>query len=485
MLLFLSLAWAEPADAPLDAMFERLLYDEGLQVLGSPGSQDFDRLGAFSRVNELEMSPALALRLDAAWMTALQREGDDDGIRWAVREWGSVAAGALAPINVLGDDPGLGALRGGVDFWAQSDHVELRLRPEIRLDVGCEVDTVCGQAPLTEAVLGFRWKGFGLNLGMEQRSAGPGARGHLILGQDIRPWPAATLAYAQDSKIGQVSGEWGLGWLPGERSDVLNPGLQHMDFRWSPAAWLELGFTRATLFAGNDRPWPSFLELLVPIAPHVSGDPDKIKADSNEIAAVDIRFNLPLWGVFNRLSLWYEYGGEDMIMREIGPIPVPSLAGPGNLAGAELSAGDWSFTLERALLLDDTFRWYTGHRVYHEGFVRDGHFIGHPHGGDADSWWLSAAWYGLPLGAEIFHERLRRVGVVESNPDGVFSLLSDELSWRAGGRVWLLPLKGTAIGAGGHWGVGYSVGHVQSENFVPGQDEWRHRAWIEFSRAGL
>ena len=152
MLLLLSLAWAEPADVPLDAMLERLLFDEGLQVLGGPGSQDFDRLDAFSRVNELDMSPALALRLDAAWMAALHREGDDDGIRWAVREWGSVAAGALAPINVLGDDPGLGALRGGIDFWAQSDHMELRLRPEIRLDVGCEVDSVCGQAPLTEAV---------------------------------------------------------------------------------------------------------------------------------------------------------------------------------------------------------------------------------------------------------------------------------------------------------------------------------------------
>jgi hypothetical protein len=326
--------------------------------------------------------------------------------------------------------------------------------------------------------------GLELQLGLRERAAGPGARGHLILGRDIRPWPAATVAYSRDSKVGKLAAEWGLGWLPGERGDVQNPGLQHMDFRWSPAAWLELGFTRATLFAGRDRPWPSFLELVLPISAHVEGDPNQLQADSNEIAALDVRLNLPLKGPFHRLSIWYEYGGEDLIVGEIGPVPVPQLAGPANLAGGELSVGDWSLTAERALLLDDTFRWYTGHRVYHEGFVRDGHAIGHPHGGDSDSWWFSAAWYGLPLGAEVFHERIQRVGVVESNPEGIFRLPSVERSWQAGARVWLLPLRGAAVGAGGHWEFGLSMGPVAAENFVPGQDQWRHRAWIAFSRVG-
>jgi hypothetical protein len=481
MLLLLSLAWGAPEDAPLEAMAQRQLGDSGIhRMTGQPGYDPFAVQAAIAQLTEVDAG--LAIRLDKVFSSF--SAPDTKGVRWGVREWGRVAGGALKPVNFLGDDPGLGSLRGGLAFWARSSHFSLMLRPELRLDVGCEVDTVCGQAPLTEGSLGVHWGGFDFRVGAQERSAGPGARGHLILGRDIRPWPAATVAYSRDSKVGKLAGEWGLGWLPGEREDVQNPGLQHMDFRWSPSAWLELGFTRATMFAGQERPWPSFVGLLLPISPHVSGDPNQFQADSNEIAALDFRLNVPLKGVFHRLSIWYEYGGEDMIMGKIGPVPVPQLAGPANLAGGELSVGDWSLTAERALLLDDTFRWYTGHRIYHEGFVRDGHAIGHPQGGDTDSWWFAAAWYGLPVGAEVFHERVRRVGVVESNPEGVFRFASQELSWQAGARAWLLPLRGTGVGAGGHWELGLSVGQVQAENFVPGQDAWRHRAWIAFSRVG-
>jgi len=481
MLLLLSLAWGAPEDVPLEAMAQRQLWDSGIHRLtGQPGSDPFAVQADIAQLAGVDAG--LAIRLDSAFSSF--SAPDTEGVRWGVREWGRVAGGALQPVNFLGDDPGLGSLRGGLDFWARTAHFSLMLRPELRLDVGCDEDPVCGQAPLTEGSLGVHWGGFDFRVGTQDRSAGPGARGHLILGRDIRPWPAATVAYSHNAKVGKFAGEWGLGWLPGERGDVQNPGLQHMDLRWSPAAWLELGFSRATLFAGTDRPWPSFVELLLPISSHVSGDPNQLQADSNEIAALDFRLNVPLKGVFHRLSLWYEYGGEDMIVGNIGPVPVPQLAGPANLAGGELSVGDWSLTAERALLLDDTFRWYTSHRVYHEGFVRDGHAIGHPHGGDADSWWFAAAWYGLPVGAEVFHERVRRVGVVESNPKGVYRFASEELSWQAGARAWLLPLRGAGVGVGGHWELGLSVGQVQAENFVPGQDAWRHRAWIAFSRAG-
>jgi hypothetical protein len=485
LLLLLAMAWAEPADVPLDAMAERNLLDAGVEGLrGRPGVDLFSLATAVGDLDESVLGAGLALRYERHF-GALSDAGDATSwrdFRWGVREWGSLSAGSLQPVNALGDELGLGALRGGLDFWARSSLFELRLRPELRLDVLCSEDGVCGEAPLSQALLALHVGGLDVRFGMEEREAGPGERGNLILGRDMRPWPAATVAYARDSKLGHWSAEWGLGWLPGERGDVEDPGLLHVDLRWSPSAWLELGLTRASMFGGEGRPWPTVLELLLPLKPHVSGDPGQILADTNEIAAVDGRVNIPLhrWGLgpLKRFSLWYQYGGEDMIMRSIGPLPVPSLAGPANLYGGELSVGDWSIRLERALLLDDTFRWYTGHRVYHEGFVRDGHVIGHPHGGDADSLWLSAAWYGLPLGAEVFHERLRRVGVVESTPEGVFRLSEEELSWRAGARLWLLPLWG------GHLGVGYSLGRVEAEDFVPGKNQWLHRAWVELSRTG-
>ena len=47
---------------------------------------------------------------------------------------------------------------------------------------------------------------------------------------------------------------------------------------------------------------------------------------------------------------------------------------------------------EGARIFDDYFRWYTGHRIYHQGFTRDGLGMGHWVGGDAMTGWVSIAW---------------------------------------------------------------------------------------------
>ena len=465
----------------MDAMVDKLRRDAEEHVLwGTPGDESRPRTVFVAQ--QTELPAALRIRLQSSYPSYRRAQiGSERGaFQWNVREWGGLAGGTLQPVNARGDHEGLVAWRAGVEFEAYSDHFEIRLGPELRLDAGCSEDLVCGSAPLTEAMLAVNVGGFRLDFGSEQRETGPGARGNLVLGRSIRPWPAGTIHYARDSKFGLLAAEMGIGWLPGERTDVMNPGLMHMDFRWSPSALLEFGLTRATMFGGEGRPLPTVFDLILPSQPHVSGDPDKILADSNEIAAVDARFDLPLgrwWGIpVQRLSLWYQYGGEDLIMSELGPIPVPSLGGPANLYGGSLSFGEMELTIERAQLMDDTFRWYTGHRVYHEGFVRDGQAIGHPHGGDADSFWLEWAYYGSPLGMSVHVEKVRKVGVVSANPGGVFTLATDESSLRGGVRFWMLPIRG------GHIGVGYSVQRLEGEGFIPGALSWHHRGGVEMTR---
>lgn len=487
MLLLLSMAWAAPADSPQELMVEKTLLDHNVGMLwGRPHEQDQHTAEVLKELGEEALPTSHRVRMEAYWgqrWSGLESQAWND-FRWGIREWSRIALGELEPVNALGDDEGFLALRGGAEFWVRSRLIFAHVRPELRLDFGCVDDPVCGEAPLKEAVVGLQVGGASLRFGMEDRESGPGARGNLVLGRDAVPWPALTASYHQaESRLGEWAAEWGMGWLPGLREDVQNPGYLHMDFRWSPVSMLELGFTRASMFAGESRAWPNWTDLLLPLNPHASGDPEKVLSDTNELAAVDARLNLPLgaWGLgpVRRLTLWYQYGGEDMIMRPFGPIDVPALAAPANLYGAALSVGDWLWSIERAQLMDDTFRWYTGHRVYHQGFVHQGHSMGHPHGGDADSIWMSLAWHGVPMGGEIFAEHLRRTGVVDSIPEGVFTLLSDEVRIRAGGRVWFLPISG------GHLGLGYEAVHVEGEEFVPDAGGWAHRAWLEISRSGL
>ena len=481
MLHLLPLAWAGPVDSPLDELVDKLRRDAFEHVLwGVPGDSMQQRRHAAADLGE-GLHPWLQNRLLVNYTEGRSAAfGQGSGFEWHVREWSRVAVGNLQPVNLLGDEEGFTALRGGLEFEAYTDHLEFRIRPELRLDVGCVEDPVCGSAPLTEAVLGVNWKGVRLDVGLEDRSAGPGARGNLILGQSIQPWPAGTLQYSRDSRWGLWAAETGVGWLPGEREDVTHPGLMHMDFRYSPAAVLEFGFTRATMFGGQGRPLPTLFDLLIPIQPHVTGDPDRLLADSNEIVAVDARLDIPIrrWleSPLKRLSLWVQYAGEDMILSEVGPVPIPSLGGPANLYGGALSFGQSELRIERAQLMDDTFRWYTRHRIYHEGFVRDGQPIGHPHGGDADSLWVEWATYGALLGYSLHAEKLRRVGVVTAIPEGVFTLATEEHSVRGGFKFWVMPSRG------GHLGIGYSVQRMTGEDFVANTLQWRHRGWVELTR---
>jgi hypothetical protein len=279
--------------------------------------------------------------------------------------------------------------------------------------------------------------------------------------------------------IGRFRVEAGAGVLDRPRDDVSMPGLLLMDLRWSPVPAIELGATRLSIFGGEGRPPVDVGQLLVPTEPHVYDDPDLSEPDQNELAALDLRLTLPLrkwWRLpVDHVELWWQYGGEDVIGRKAGPIPYPSLAGVGNLYGAEVAVAPIVVTVEYTRLMDDYFRWYVGHRVYHEGFTQDGRVLGHFGGPDSETGFAAVAWEGGPARVRLWGDVVRRVGVIEALNDKVFTLGAEEQRIR-GAIDAQVPLSPAV-----RLDAGVSVERVTDEGFVPGADATRPRVWLGVS----
>lgn len=389
----------------------------------------------------------------------------------ALRAWSLASAGNGVVQHARGDDePGSLSVRAGAEVVALHPWVEGRLAVETRVDAlggPLGVDILA-----TEYFLGVRHGPLRAGFGAEDRWLGPGRHGSLLLASDAQPFPAGVLTLAGPvPRIGEVRAEVGAGWLQLPREDVNRPGLLWMDLRWAPVRYLEVGASRLTLFGGEGRPLPSVGELLLPLDPHVEGDPELLLPDQDELAAVDIRLNAPFPGGY--AAAWWQYGGDDLVFYG----RLPALAGVANLFGGEVAWRQAWLTLEYAALMDDRFRWYQGHRVYHQGFQQAGHWLGYPNGGDSVTWWASGGWSTPEWSLRAWGEHTTRVGVVEVLGDQVLALSAPEVARRAG-------LEGQLpTGWGGYVQAGYSVGLRQGANFVPGAEVWEHRVWLSLRGA--
>lgn len=399
---------------------------------------------------------------------------------WVVRPHGALSLGDLEPEGGGGEaEPGLVTARARAEGRFYAGPWEAALAPELGLDLF----PWSPEARLAEAWAGVHTDVVTAGFGLRDRWIGPGRHGSLMLTDHARPAPLGSVALqspTQRGGWGPARIEVGLGWLDGERGDVTRPGWLLMDLRWAARSWLEIGGTRMSIFGGQGRPPPDPLQLLVPTEPHVYDDPDQLLPDQNELAALDLRVTVPVGRLARRagadsrvdyLELWWQYGGEDVIARESLGLPYPSLAGVANLFGAEIGAGPLTVSAEGARLLDDVFRWYTGHRIYHEGFTRDGRAMGHPAGGDSVSAWGAVTWLPGDWGAQLQVERRRRVGVVEASGDNLLALSADELRHRVGLGAWRRDAQGW-------WRLLLQVEQVQAEDFVPGADGWGLRLSI-------
>ncbi len=481
-------AWSGPRDDPWARGVERLCRLEGLDCV--LGASDHSRLRQAERL--LLRSPvdgpdplgdALDLDLDPELVAA---RGD---ARWLAPPWrllplGAVSVGNLVPDYLGGDEePGLLSLRAGGEGRAYPGLLELSVAAEGRLDLAGQ--PVSGGLGVREAWAGVAWKGVVAGFGLRDRHVGPGHRGSLMLTDNAAPTPFGSLAgtSAADQRFGRVHAELGAGWIPGPRTDVANPGWLLMDLRYLPVPELELGATRVGIFGGQGRPLPSVGQLLLPTDPHVYDDPDQVEPDQDEMAALDIRTTLPVGRWTGRgsrrdavtgidfVELWWQYGAEDIIALDLGGVPYPSLAGVANLFGAELVAGPLGLSFEGARILDDYFRWYTGHRVYHDGFTHLDRVMAHAAGGDALSWWGALSWEPGPWGVELSAEHRVRVGVVESLGQNLMALATDERRTRVGVSGWRL----TSLG---WWKLTVEGERVTGVDFVPGRASWGGRVAI-------
>ncbi|MDP6932438.1 MAG: capsule assembly Wzi family protein [Myxococcota bacterium] len=485
LLLVLAVAVAEPRADPTTRLVEQACRSQGIEAL--LGASDASPLTSTHRLRQLYEDPRLEFAL-----RDLEDELDalDGGEHWSwrVRPTGALVLGTRTPDYRSGDDEAGGiSARSSLDSrlyrpW-KGQVFELAVTPEIRADVGPDPTPELGALP-RELWGGLHGPSWTVGGGLRDRWLGPGRHGGLILTDNASPAPLFGAAWEghlappirPDIHWGTIRLEAGAGWMTGDRDDVERPGWLLMDLRWAPVPRIELGASRMGLFGGVDRPTPSLGQLLLPTDPHVYDDPDQEEPDQDEIAALDIRVNLPLvaWGLpLDYLELWWQYGGEDVIARELLGVPVPSLAGVANLGGMELVRTPWTLTVEGARVLDDYFRWYTGHRVYHEGFTRNGHAMGMGPGGDSLTAWGALAWFPGERGAEIWVERIHRVAVAEALGDNLLALATDEWRDSVGLRGWQFRESV------GWWRLGLSIERSRGLDFVPGSDAWAWRISLE------
>lgn len=415
----------------------------------------------------------------ALYAPELSFRDDHEGLLWVVRPAADLSVGGMAPPYAGGDEEeGLLSTRVGAAATVIWGPWTARIRPEVGLGA------VPGIAPVLqvqEAWTGLEMRGFTAGFGRTPRWVGPGRHGNLALTDNaVAPWLGSVAGEGRPPGrarvLGRFRGELGIGLLGEPRSDVANPGFLLLDLRWMPVPVVEIGATRMAVFGGEGRPPADIGQLLLPTEPHIYGDPEQTLPDQDELAALDFRVCLPIrrWTSLpiDHVEGWWEYGGEDVIGRKLGSVTYPALAGVGNLFGGEIASGPAVITVEYARLMDDYFRWYVGHRVYHDGFTQDDRSMGHAMGGDADDLWAAFTWTEDPWRVRVHGERMRRAGVIQAQGDHLFALSTEEQ--RFGGGVDL----GRRGRSGGMYSGAISLERVTGEAFVPGANGWNVRMAI-------
>lgn len=402
-------------------------------------------------------------------------------LTWALRPQVWLAAGDGEPDNHAGDEePGLLSPRVRLAGGLYRGPIVVRAAPSLGLDlVGAELRAQdLAFFDIDEAWVGVERAGWRLGFGKEDRWVGFGRHGSLLLSDNATPpWMGGGSAEGRLpgwlARIGRFRVEAEIGWMDRPRDDVGHPGVMMMDFRYLPVPLVEFGLTRLTLFGGVDRPPVDVLQLLVPTEPHIYNDPDQLLPDQNEQAKLELRLCLPLakWGLpIDYVEGWWEYGGEDVIGRKDLGIPYPALAGIANVYGVEAAAGPMTATVEYARLMDDYFRWYVGHRVYHEGFTQDGRPMGYFSGTDSEVLYGALAWQGASARARLWADRTLRVGVIEAQNNKLFTLLTDERSFRVGLEGSLLRTAPSST-----LSAGYTIENSTGIDFIPNNRQLSHR----------
>jgi hypothetical protein len=198
--------------------------------------------------------------------------------------------------------------------------------------------------------------------------------------------------------MGRWEGEAFLAYLDDAERVIPYPLLWGMEVFWWPRPWFSLQIRRTILFGGagrTERLTPGrVLDILLGrrenLEPEARGPGDSDQLLSYALVWIWEADRIPgLWlkplGL-RRVTLYYEYGGEDALKHGL-PTAV------GHLGGWRAEGALGRLEMAYAETVDRTNPWYE-HVVYRSGYRYRGWILGHPPGGNTR--WLRLAWESPP-----------------------------------------------------------------------------------------
>jgi hypothetical protein len=151
------------------------------------------------------------------------------------------------------------------------------------------------------------------------------------------------------------------------------------------------------------------------------------------------------------------------------------LAGIANLYGLEIAKAPFWANIEFALLEDDLYRWYTGHRVYHDGWTIDGLSVGYPTGGDARRLVASAGvapWRNHAV--ELTVDSTTHTYIADVLNDHLFSFQNQQTRDAISLEITRFFDLETFVTAE------YTTATVRNKQGIPGQDAQEHLFWLRW-----
>ncbi|MDY6862126.1 MAG: capsule assembly Wzi family protein [Thermodesulfobacteriota bacterium] len=241
--------------------------------------------------------------------------------------------------------------------------------------------------------------------------------------------------------------------------DRIVPEVKLGGFRinFKPHPGLEVGLSRVAMIGGKGRPDIGGNEIFSIIFGENITNVDE--DTSNQIAAIDFRYKVPLqWKVFDQAELYGEWGGED----EAGGLPTKAAYIIGIYLPKITGDGRTDLLVEYAR----THKLWYSHRIYHSGYSYKSNILGHHMGGDASDIYFQIGRY--------INKRLR---------------VEFEFDYEKRGRSLDNPMKIYQYGLNvkyDYWDnlrllLSYKYGKVDNFNFSSGSDKKNHLYSLEIN----
>lgn len=223
---------------------------------------------------------------------------------------------------------------------------------------------------------------------------GPAAQGDLLLSNNAPPFELVKFSTPVPFRlpgIFQELGEWQMAYFAArleEDRHIPHALVSGLRLTLQPASYLTFGFSNAFQAFGKGGVQLDADDYLRHIfVPEL----DTAPGDINGLVAYDVVLTLPFVRDTTPLQSvqFYWQRGHDSTGKATG------LLGGSNILGAVVDGGRWDLRFEFAETRDASTVWYT-HPTYRSGYSFQQFFIGHPMGGDAQSFFTRARYYFTP-----------------------------------------------------------------------------------------